>query len=589
MNKKMNKKYKKEKNLKIIIPDLVLKKESTSCGDYLTLMGQVDKDIVSLKYISEKACSFTEEVCDYLQNNFSDIKIVDLKNKLEKLYSDCKNNPKVLFDMFGKDIHFYSHRYECMIAPIRMTMMFIDELDKMEISNYVAKKGTISSLECDACVGSSKINWGLMKETKENANDKFYPAEYVKKWLPYARINLPDDERKDLGIVCNDILEEELQFLSDRTINTFIMKNALKDKEVRLDKRWKAAAYLIQKNEITRPKMDIIKDFIIENKLNIYFVKGYVTQRYYENPNVRIHSDYDLISCSSKDAFKLAHYLLNDGFKIRQHLFSYKKMLTEKGTIVTGHFHMQKIIDDLYMLEIDISFPGFPINRVDMFFPRYNNAYITTEDQIIITLLHLFKHSHIFMKDLNDLFLMLSNEDVDVKYLKQTLKHYKIKEYFDLAFTYIYHDLQKENDKFKRYLLNLEINEEIIDEYSGWPYDEKKHLEIKRKDYEKRIIESPEFERVFLSPVVMFKNLINVSDLKLEFSEKINESIYTLDYTNYRLYVTCFGIFINNNVDTASVNRRDIIYEIESILKKCDIIEILDIPYATESFYVRTI
>ena len=77
--------------------------------------------------------------------------------------------------------------------------------------------------------------------------------------------------------------KEDYQFLSDHTMNSFVLQHIIENCPELLNEDWKASAYLIQKNEITSKQFEIIKNHIIQNKLNIYFVKGYVSQKNYKN------------------------------------------------------------------------------------------------------------------------------------------------------------------------------------------------------------------------------------------------------------------------------------------------------------------
>lgn len=156
--------------------------------------------------------------------------------------------------------------------------------------------------------------------------------------------------------------------------------------------------------------------------------------------------------------------LLKNGFTIRPNLFSIKNMNYKGEDVVTGHFHLQKIIDDMYMFELDITFPGFPINRVDIFYPKLNNNEISIEDQIIVTLLHLFKHSNIYMKDINDLYYML-NREINLKYLKEKIDEYKLNEFLSVAVMYISKEYPINAERIKKIIDLFKIDEKILDKY----------------------------------------------------------------------------------------------------------------------------
>ena len=168
---------------------------------------------------------------------------------------------------------------------------------------------------------------------------------------------------------------------------------------------------------------------------------------------------------------------------------------------------MQKIIDDTYMLELDISFPGFPINRTELFYPEVSNNEIALEDQIIITLLHLFKHSDIYMKDINDLYYMLKDSRLRMSRLNDLLQEYHLMYFFSIALCFIMVNYPDEDNMFGRVAdyMNIENKkiQKVLDE--GWPYDVNVHRQLKQEDLMKRIKNKPESERLYLYPVVIFK------------------------------------------------------------------------------------
>jgi hypothetical protein len=334
--------------------------------------------------------------------------------------------------------------------------------------------------------------------------------------------------------------------------------------------------------------------YIEDEYLSVYFVKGFVAQKYYDNPNLRIHSDYDIISTNSEDAFKLTNYLLHEGFRIRPNLFSFKKILQNNIEVISGHFHLQKIIDDTYMLELDISFPGFLLNRIDLYYPKLLGNHISTEDQIVITLLHLFKHSNIYMKDINDIYYALKKEKIDTEYLLTTISKYHLHDFFSLVFMFIYLNYDNDFVLLDKFIDDFKIQRNILDDYSGWPYDKSIHLKVKQKDYYERLLDNKEQERNYLYPVVIFNDLFDFSNLKMIDSvdyviTKILDTLYEISCGKYVFYLTSIGIFINNYIDTSIVSRTGFINVLSNFLSKMNLQNHFPIPYSTNSFYVRVI
>ena len=582
------------RNDRILIPDLILEKEGIACGDKLVLSGEIDNNIILFKFNYSMACELTRAICNYIMKEYNDKNYDIVMEDLSNLKRNIDRDNKFLFEMLDLDYEQYFHRYECMYAPIKLMITFLKEIKNTEYK-YTQKPDTHYNMECDACTGACRINWNNEKvEKMDHHKNKKYSTEYLEKWLPLGKIILNDNDEENLKLLCKDMKKEDYQFLSDHTMNSFVLQHIIENCPELLNEDWKASAYLIQKNEITSKQFEIIKNHIIQNKLNIYFVKGYVSQKYYKNPYLRIHSDYDLIANSSKDAFELTTYLLKNGFTIRPNLFSIKNMYYKGRETVTGHFHVQKIIDDMYMFELDITFPGFPINRVDIFYPKLNDNEISIEDQIIVTLLHLFKHSNIYMKDINDLYYML-NRRINLKYLKEKIDEYKLNEFLSVAVMYIRKEYPIDEENFEKIIELFKIDRQILNKYPKWPDDSEMHLKIKKKDFEKRTQSRKEADRKYLFPAVIFVNKYNFNDIESlkqsnEFKfKKILDNIYEIVFDDYTFYLTSIGIFIDNYINTEKLSRRKCLEILEKFLNYINKNDFYDVSYATEHFYVRII
>lgn len=584
----------KYENNRILIPDLIIEKEGIACGDKIVLSGEIDNNIILFKFNYLMACELTVAVCNYIMIKYNDKNYDTVIENIQNLKNNIERDNKVLFSMFDLDYEKYSHRFECMYAPIKLMMTFLKEIKNTEYK-YTPKPDTHYNMECDACTGACRINWNNENVEKiDHHKGKKYSTEYFEKWLPLGKIVLKKKDKENLKKVCKDMDKEDYQFLSDYTMNSFVLKHIIENSPELLNEDWKTTAYLIQKNEVTNNQFEKIKDYIINSGLNIYFVKGYVSQKFYENPYIRIHSDYDIIANSSKDAFELTNYLLKNGFTIRPNLFSIKNMNYKGKEAVTGHFHLQKIIDDMYMFELDITFPGFPINRVDIFYPKLNNNEISIEDQIIVTLLHLFKHSNIYMKDINDLYYML-NREIDLEYLKEKIDEYKLNKFLSAAVMYISKEYPINVKKIKNIIDIFKIDEKILDKYPKWPYDNEMHLKIKKEDFEERTQKKNEADRRYLFPVVIFVSKYEFNDIKTlnkndEFElKKILNDIYEVVFENYTFYLTSIGIFIDNYIDTKKISRRRCIEILEQFLNTINKQDFYAVSYATDHFYVRTV
>ena len=576
----------------LIIPDIIVVKEGISCGDKIQLSLQLDENTLHFDFSCDNCCILCKSACNYIEKNFNHKDFTFIKREISKIVKISNLNETYLFDLFNLDCNKYCMRKDCIFSPFEF---FLDSLIKLKDTHhtYHIKPDTYSTLACDACVGACRINWEQKEVPKfDHHSSKTYSLEYLKNWIPLGKVELSNEEINRLRINCSNISDKDLQFLSDFTMNGFILDHLLKYFPDIVDKKWKGAAYLIQKNEINKAHFEKVKDYIRDNKLDIYSVKGYVTQKYYENPMIRVHSDYDLIATSSNDAFKLANYLLKNGFTIRPNLFSYKKMNYGGKELISGHFHVQKIVDDMYMLELDITFPAFPINRVDLFVPKVRENNISIEGQIIITLLHLFKHEHIYIKDINDIFYMLK-EQIDFDYLLSLIKEYKLEKFFNITLSYINNNYKTFNNYYKLISSRFNFDDNILEKYPEWPYDLDMHLRIKREDLNERLKLSKESDRKYLFPIAIFKNFIDLGKFKNKIDgysvNYVETSIYEIIYNDYIFYLTPIGIFIDNYVDTKIKNREEYVKIIKNFLDKMNIYDKYNITYAYSHFYVRII
>ena len=583
------------RNDRLLIPDLILEKEGIACGDKLIISGEIDDEILLFDFNYSKSCELSKAVCNYLIKNYNDKKYEYVFNEITVLNDKIEKDKSFIFDMLDIDMNIYLHRFDCIFSPIKLMLTFLREIKNTEYK-FTAKPDTHYNMECDACIGACRINWENKRIEKiDHHKNKIYTEQYLEKWLPLGKIILNDKDKRQLKEVCKNMTAEDHQFLSDHTMNNFVLQHLIENYPELLDEKWKVAAYLIQKNEITNKKFEMIKKYILDNQLNIYFVKGYVSQKYYDNPYLRIHSDYDLIANNSEDAFELTNYLLKNGFTIRPNLFSLKNMNYQGKDVVTGHFHVQKILDDMYMFELDITFPGFPINRTDIFYPISNKNEISIEDQIIITLLHLFKHSNIYMKDINDLYYML-NQKIDLNYLKLKIDEYKLKEFLSIAIMYIAKEYPINKEKINEIVELFEIDTKILDKYPTWPYNNEMHLKIKKKDFEQRTQKKQEAERKYLFPAVIFVDKYNFKDIDVIEMEskgfelkKVLNNIYEVIFEDYTFYLTSIGIFIENYINTEKLSRRKCLNILENLLNIINKKDFYSVSYATEHFYVRIV
>lgn len=585
----------KKESAVLLIPDLILIKEGVACGDRLILSGQVDESMLRFDFSAESACILSHAACCLCKELYQARPLIQVRIELTAQLTEFSANPRAAYALFEINPQRFSHRLDCLIAPFQLLLDWIEAFEKTSFV-YGVKPDTRGNLECDACVSACRINWDFREPQPINYHrNNGQGGEYLKNWLTLGKIELLPEDVPLLKRMCSHMTRADHQFLSDCTINTFVLHHLLRYAPELVDAQWKAAAYLIQKNEINRGYFEAITRYIQDERLNIYFVKGYVSQKYYDFPSLRIHSDYDIIAADSTDAFRLTNHLMHNGFTIRPNLFSLKTMSHQGKSVVSGHFHVQKIIDDAYLLELDISFPGFPINRVELFYPNIpvgKELSIRTEEQIVITLLHLFKHSDIYMKDINDLYYMLRQPSLKLERLRVLLCTHQLTLFFNLALSFIVRDYPSSRGHLEEVLHFFQLDEGILDRYPGWPYDLDAHRKVKQEDLGRRMVESADSERKYLYPVVIFQKIFSFTDLESALlkgftATPLLNTVYEIARNGYMFYLTPIGILIDSYIDTSQISRLGFIEEIKDFLRAVGHQEFFPIPFATEHFYVR--
>ena len=335
--------------------------------------------------------------------------------------------------------------------------------------------------------------------------------------------------------------------------------------------------------KIADEEIKIIQSYIDKNNLKIDSVKGRKTNDYYPNKMYRTHMDYDYLAANNIDAFKLINYLINiRNFKLvigGSVPFSFKVVMDEmKRETLTGHIHLEKILQNEYQVIVDINMGGFPLGRTGII--KCNNCgNIEIEDLICITLAHLFKHENVFIKDINDLYYLLSSGNVRKEILLKKLKKYNLEDMFFIVYKFLKNNmgLKQVYNVHGSYVM-LKISQKT------WPYSKKGQFIIKAMDMLKlsckqlgviegvieakrqicgsqgriktsyyRNLCSTLNQRVYLYPVVLFKKYREL--LYEEVKEfKVVDDIYIYN----RIIVLPIGLFIIHDNQDTMIERAEI-------------------------------
>lgn len=357
------------------------------------------------------------------------------------------------------------------------------------------------------------------------------------------------------------------------------------------DNRWRLLIYQYQRTRMAKSEVDKVNKFISDKKLKAYWVKGAFTKNLYAEPQMRNLTDFDLLVLNEIDAFTIIGWLLENDFNIFPDSFSLKKTVKGDEESYTGHLHVQKIINLQFRLIIDVNFTGFPMIRVASYVPIASEQGLALESLIVVALCHLFKHKEVFLKDINDLFIMLSQNKYSLDVLKKEIEKNGLGELFSVVLKFIKQDYVISDNSSMIYAV-FEEYKELMDRVNlrEWPYSEDDVRRIKTVYFEKYIEDQVDTQRVYLYPTLIFKKVINVDKFvnkikQCEFYEKIirmsrlTDLIYRIQIGYIFLIVTPVGIFLEMRENYEESMKTEIRKYLKRIVEVSGS-EIMDIPYA---------
>ncbi|MCU0097497.1 nucleotidyltransferase family protein [Bacillus sp. OR9] len=140
---------------------------------------------------------------------------------------------------------------------------------------------------------------------------------------------------------------------------------------------------------------------------------------------------------------------------------------------------MMKVIEDKINLIIDVSFPGYPIGRIDILYPTIKNNEISHEDQFIISLCHLFKHAELAIKDINDIYMILNSGRLNFVILKEKLTENSLLFFFSLVLNFIYLNYQLSNEIKEKISKSIKIDFSICENFPEWLIIENLSMNLK--------------------------------------------------------------------------------------------------------------
>ena len=577
----------------VIIPDDVLVKSGIACGDALTLQAELNDGVLKFTYQCD-ACRHSRAVLGYLFKNYNgrpvDFVLEQMQTALTELAAD--------FGSFCKKVFGQAEMRRDCVADTFQTCY--DFFKKLTANSYESQQiaDTRSNLDCDACVSTGRVAWrkpaeslpasSALPEKVESTSD--YPFEFRQKWMRLAKVTLSAEEIEDLRSEAANLREEHVLKFAKLKAEQMIFFNIKKYcPPNHKNPIWKNIPYRLYKKAVVRSEVIRLKKFVEENQIRAVFVKGAFTDALYENIGLRLFKDYDMIAMSAAEAFKIAAFLFKNGFKIFYSEFSLKKIETRENSVVwTGHFHLQKFVWDNYEIIIDVNFPGFPAGRISLYYPeRYAGTRISFEDEFIVSLCHLFKHKDVFMKDLNDLFLILK-QNLDYEYLTRQLSRYRLDFFAKAAVKYILQNYELPDEKKSR--LEKIFNTSDF-ELRDWPYSYAQVYQLKSDELQQRSRHYVDHDRIYLFPLAIFNQQLNLNEAVISRIssrpcevEKLDEQLFMLKYREAKLLLCGMGIFWDNSNEAEKCGRHSLEKELNLLIELAGMREhLVYLPYNLEN------
>lgn len=566
-------------------PDIIKESNGIACGDVLLINAYRNEKKLYFSYHGN-ACNVAINVANYLKDTFSGKEESEILENVERFRLGQYKEEEHWIDVLAVK------RKECVESPVELLYETLMDNTRCEI-NYREKP----ILACDACVSTKPINW-KPADRGDKKMDLYEIANEIK-----TMDNPIESEIQRLGLCVLSKKNQEnflikLEHVSDRDFKVIkkmrlavLLFNNAKKYNLTLDKKIEELAIKqIVSLSVANEEIKIVNEYIRNTNLRVDSVKGGKTNQFYPDGFYRTHMDFDYLATDFEDAFKLISYLINNRhFKLvvgGSVPFSLKVLTSmDKDEVLTGHIHLEKILQNKYQVVIDINMGGFPLGRTGIIQCNREES-IELEDLICVTVAHLFKHEHAFMKDINDLYYLLSSDELSNKVLVHKLKKYELVNLFSVVYQFLKSEMLLEKDIYVDY--DVDFSKKRID---LWPMSKKSHFYIKAKDMlelnkkqfgvklglqetkNQILSKSGEIstqkhtelvsvmnERVYLYPIVIFNKYINFMDISG--LKSIGSSIYRKE----QILVLPIGLFLIQDGLYNNFDRNRLDSQIENLM-----------------------
>ena len=547
----------------IVIPDEIVISEGVACGDALVAQGEVSNGVVRFSITATDGCLLSRAMASYLSLKGSGKRLEAVKRWVLLIKSVSERDARRIFDRW--DIPYMPERLECLTAPVNALIDLVTRLSSRS-TIVCAMKDTEKKLDCDACVRSSSVLWvgDTAPRTVYAEEDQEVSDVYREKWCRVSKCRLDGQDKVLLHDLVSRIQPADMTYIRHEKMAQCVFSNIVHEgmTDLLMNQQWKIMFYQIHRKEVVKREVEKIADFV--KGIEASFIKGMSTGPLYSEDNsFRVHLDYDILCFSEHAAWELGCFLLRRGFLMFKDVFSLKRVDVGGVEVVQGHFHMQKVLDDQYKLVVDVNSPGFPVGRIGLFYPNYTGLFVSHEDQFVITLCHTFKHRNVYMKDLNDLYLMSTKWEMDRDKLAALIQDTGLGLFASVALNYIcssYCVSAAERKRILSFVPNGHTDDfQVVD---GWPYSARAMLDVKRMDLANRKQEQRDNPRTYLMPLVMVSTPVTMEMLdlvtrKLSCVSRVSKTMAVENVDGVRVLLTGMGCFLDKQMDSEAPVDRD--------------------------------
>ena len=575
-------------DITLLAPEYVAESDGMACGDQLCIHSYMKDEKVYFAFTGN-ACSVSLESASYLSS------VLSGKTK-DQILTEIETIMEKSFELFPK----MGVRKDCSLTPVKL----LQEVLANEGKSCDLEELNKGALACDACVSMRRINWNRKKDKrkkktetevlKEMENNK---DEWEIKLQKLGLCVLDEEEQRELNALMLDLPLTVFQKIKKLRLAAPYYNNVIKYGLFMNPDIKELVTKQIVSLKVAEKEIDIIDRYIEQHNLMIIPVKGATTQKYYVDKMFRAHMDFDYLSSTIKDAADLVCFLMNErSFHITlggSVPFSFKSVLDENGEEqITGHIHLEKIMQDRYQVIVDINMCGFPLGRTGVI--KFDNEnLVDIEELVCITLAHLFKHDIAYIKDINDLYYLLNVPSLNKEKLEKILERYGMEDLFHIAYQFIHDHMG-----LRECTLIYDTGNVYPHYVEDWPFNKVSHYIVQRDNListcKKQFGENEGYEeamcqicgvnsslpgkkylplcqflntRYYLYPIVFFSHYINMELKELQgFKAIISGALYMFE----DIVILPFGMFVLQS-DEKAISRE----MIESQIKR--IIEILDI------------